>query len=107
MSLRAGKPAALAAALLLCGCTMSTEWWIDHSLKRAGFDGGEAKCATRGIMTHLTGEQLFAIREALLVGERPPRFADVQDLLAFLETRMPADVQAVLVHYAAHCRRAA
>lgn len=95
----------LFAALLLSGCSMSTEWWIRHNLRRAGFDRGETRCATEGIMAHLSGEQLYAIRNTLLIGERPPRFANADALLAFVEPRVAPEVHSVVAHYLTHCRR--
>jgi len=56
-------------------------------------------------MKHLSGEQLYSIRNALLVGERRPRFHDVGALLAFLQPRVSPEVHSVLAHYAAHCRQ--
>jgi hypothetical protein len=105
MKNRVKARSAILLALALSGCSMTTQYWIRHSLKRAGFDQGEARCATQGIMTHLSGEQLYSIRNALLIGERPPRFADADALLAFLQPRVSSEVQSVLAHYAAHCRR--
>ena len=95
----------LLLAFLIAGCSMSTEWWIRHNLRRAGFGPGEARCATQGIMTHLSGEQLYSIRNALLVGERTPRFAHVEALLGFLQARVSPEIHSVLAHYAALCRR--
>ena len=95
----------LLLGLFLSGCSMTTQWWIRHALRHAGFDPAEARCATEGIMKHLSGEQLYSIRNALLVGERPPRFADAEALLAFFEPRVTPEVFSVVAHYAAHCQR--
>lgn len=101
--------AALALAASLSGCSMSTQWFIQKSLRDPGFSRAEARCAVDGVVGRLNGDQLWSIR-APLIGyvmlDEPPERMDADRLLAWLEPRIEPEVHRVLAHYAASCRRA-
>ena len=97
----------LAIGSAAAACQMTSEWWIQKSLQRAGYSKAEARCASRGVISQLTEEQLYSIRRELSGAERPDRFDNAMQLLGWLQPRLDPNVHAVLVHYAQQCRAAA
>lgn len=99
---------ALALAASLSGCSMSAQWFIQKSLRDAGFSRAEARCAVEGVASRLDRDQLGSVR-APLIGyvmlDEPAERMDVDRLLAWLEPRLEPDVHRVLAHYARQCRQ--
>lgn len=106
-----GRPAPLVAVLALAaslaGCSMSTQWFIQKSLRNAGFSRAEARCAVDGVMSRLNGDQRWSIRGPLvsyLMLDEPAERMDADRLLAWLEPQLKPEVHHVLAHYATACR---
>lgn len=103
------KPAALvplAAFLVLGACSMSSEWWVDRGYRIAGFDRAEAKCATNGVVSQLSEDELTEVRIAVSDPGRPKAFAGAESLLQWLQPRIAERSYQILAHYARHCRKA-
>lgn len=99
--------AAWTAAALLAGCSMSTQWFIQKSLRDAGFSRAEAGCAVDGIAGQLGRDQLWSLRGPLVgyvMLDDPATSMDIDQLLAWLRSKVSPEVHHVLSHYAARCR---
>ena len=95
------------AALLLAGCSMSTEYFINQSLRDAGFSRSESRCAVDGVAAHLTQDQLWSLRGPLvgyIMLDNPPEPLNVDDFLAWLGKQVSPEIHHVVAHYATHCR---
>ncbi len=86
---------------------MSTEYFINQSLKQAGFSRAEARCAVDGVASQLSSDQLWALREPLVgyvMLDEPPARMNVDQLLAWLPSQVSPEIHHVISHYATHCR---
>jgi len=100
-------PTALVAAAALSGCSMSAQWFIQKSLRDAGFSRAEARCAVEGVASRLNRDQLASVRSPLIgyvMLDEPAERMDVERLLDWLRPRIEPEVHRVLAHYAAACR---
>jgi hypothetical protein len=76
-------PVLVAAAL--CGCSMSTEYFVSQSLRHAGFTRAATKCVVNGVAGQLADDQLETLRQPLIryvMLDQPPRPMQISELLA-------------------------
>ena len=99
--------AALAIAML-SSCWMSIEYFVQKSLRDAGYSRPEAGCVVEGVTGHVSRDQLWVLpapllRYVMLDDPATPMSAD--QLLEWLRSRVSPEVHHVVAHYAAQCRQ--
>jgi hypothetical protein len=86
---------------------MSTEYFVNKSLREAGFTRAEARCAVDGVSGQLTSDQLWELRSPLIgyvMLDDPPERMDVDQFLSWLRKQVSPEIHHVVAHYATHCR---
>jgi len=95
------------AVASLSGCSMSTQWFVQKSLRDAGFSRAEARCAVDGVTGQLSPDQLSSLRLPLinyLMLHEPPGTMNADQLLEWLGGQVTPEVHQVLSRQAARCR---